>query len=149
MSLETRCLGKWKTATTICLAHWPLCTKPISDSHASTAVLEARQAGHQSKRPLLSISDTRTEALWLIHACTERVFGSLFAMTGWDDHWQFHLSCYWLFCILRCLLHVGVFIPRFFAAIRSNLPSLEKCSPVLRFACCVGSRSKLGGGQPS
>ena len=41
---------------------------------AISEALEAQQASHQPKKPLLNISDTLAEALGLISACTEIAF---------------------------------------------------------------------------
>ena len=49
----------------------------ISDSRYLKRSCRGSEAGYQSKRLLLSISDIPTEALWLVSAWTERAFRSL------------------------------------------------------------------------
>ena len=74
--LDSEFEGTQTRTTMTCLAHWPSRTMRYPAHDISTGALAARQAGFQSKRPFLNISNTLIEALWLISACTVRALGS-------------------------------------------------------------------------
>ena len=80
---------------------------------------------------MLSISDTPTEALWLVSARTERAFRSLQIcyIRGWDDsHQQLHLFCPCIVFASFSVFFVFVYLPLGVFAVICLKPSLSgKC----------------------